>query len=165
MKTIKTTAGQTAKKLAAIVFACGFIFLSCKKDGATGPQGPVGANGTNGVANIQVQNAFGVQFSTTTPYNIFLTDASITQSIFNTGTVQVFIQNTSSPSLWEAAPDGYFYPVFIQAGSVYIGSPTNWTAVGNSYNVKVVTIPPAMLKPNVNTHNYESVKAAYNLKD
>ena len=135
----------------------------CKgKDGAPGATGPQGATGN---ANVHVQNGYSMQFSSTSPYAISATDPSITQQIYDAGAVQVYIQNTTSTTLWEAVPDGYFYPVFINVGGVYIGSPTNWTSSGDYFNIKVVTIPPAIIAqhPHVNMKNYTEVAKTFGL--
>ena len=177
MKTIKTTAGQTAKKLAALIIACGLIFSSCSKDGATGPQGPAGTNGTNGAANVSVNNVVATTNNWTADGNGGWYN-TVTNSSFGTGidltkgSVSLFwsgdnVNWTGLPFVgyMNGQPDvnytfnsttiNVFYDA--QTGVASIAQPTS-----NIY-FKAVIIPPAMVKPNVNPHNYNEVKAAYNL--
>ena len=174
MKTIRTTAGQTARKLAALVIACGLIFSSCSKDGATGPQGPAG---TNGAANISVKNVYA------TPNN-WVADGNggwynvVTNSSFGTGidltkgSVSLFLSNDNTN--WQALPFvGYMngqadvnYTFNATTITVFYDAQTGVASIAqpsiDTY-FKAVIIPPAMVKPNVNPHNYAEVKAAYNL--
>jgi hypothetical protein len=174
METIKTTAGQTAKKLAAIVVACGFIFSSCAKDGATGPQGPAG---TNGAANISVNNVYAMPGNWIADgnggwYNIVTTTSFGTGIDLTKGSVSLFL--SADNTTWTAMPFvGYMngqgdvnYTFNSTTITIYYDAQTGVASIPqptNNIYIKAVIIPPAMVKPNVNPHNYNELKAAYNL--
>ena len=47
----------------------------------------------------------------------------------------------------------------------YYDGTTTLARPSTSMSIRLVIIPPAMIKPNVNVKNYAEVKAAYNLQD
>ena len=165
------------KTLATGIVATLFLFTSCTKEGPVGPQGPQGVagtngvDGTNGVANIQ-----------TSFVTVNTTDWAWDQSgaywysdftgitISNNAAVLVYyVDNTSANvSLPFTYQDAQYY---YRSGTTYIemdvSSASGTTTIANpgTINYKIVVIPPAMIKPNVNHHSYAEVKAAYHLKD
>ncbi|MEO8762185.1 MAG: hypothetical protein ABI388_11685 [Bacteroidia bacterium] len=168
--TIKTTAGQTAKVIATLFVACGLIFSSCTKDGATGPQGLAGTNGTNGTngnANVQsytvaispsqwtyFPNSSGSQWQYT-----------VSSAFVPSGSAVCVYNNPGQMLPYYDGIFGAFWGVNI-VGDVqilYYNGTTTLAAPALTQNLTIVVIPPAMVKPNVNTHNYAEVKAAYNL--
>ena len=168
MKTIKTTAGQTAKKLAAFFVACGFIFLSCKK----GDTGPVGATGATGNANVQTytvavapsnwgadaQSGWYTSLSTTFDPTKGAVSAFWSGDNTNWSGLPFVASTTSQPNInfkFNSTTFNIYYDPAV--GVLSISQPN-----GIIY-FKIVVIPPAMVKPNVNPHNYNEVKAAYNL--
>ena len=168
MKTIKTTAGQTAKMLAAMVVVCGLIFSSCKK----GDTGPTGATGAAGNANVQT-------YTVSVASNQWVADSqdgwytSFTSTFDPTkGAVSIFLSNNNS--YWQALPFvasttsqvNINYGFSSSTVQINYDPPVGVPSVAQPANTiyfKIVVIPPAMIKPNVNTHNYAEIAAAYNL--
>lgn len=173
-KTKKTTAGKTAKMLGMFALACGLLITGCKK-GDTGPAGPAGTNGTNGVANIKT-NTFTtntnqwIADNTNKLYYYNYTSSDITSAVLSSGAVMVYLGDGTG-NLWIAMPfstQGVEFTYGIKPSSVEIDVSLSSGLMPNNpggQQFKVVIIPPAMVKPNVNVKNYSEVKAAYNLAD
>lgn len=166
-KTIKTM--TMAFALGALTL--GLALTSCKK-GDTGPAGP---SGPSGVANIKT-NTFTtnsnqwIQNSSNTAYFYNYSSTDITSDVISNGVVMVYLGDGSG-NIWLAMPfstQGLEFVYGIQQSNVQVNiSQTNGLMPNNpgGQQFKVVIIPPAMVKPNVNTNNYADVKAAYNLVD
>jgi hypothetical protein len=160
--------------IAGLALTLSTLFSSCKK-GDTGPAGPTGTNGTNGVANIQTStvttnNLSWVFDNTNNSFNATIIYAAITQAVVDKGTIQVFIGDGTSTQ-WEALPFAYStfqYNYNYKLGQILISvtlSNGNPPANPGGQQYKVVVIPPAMVKPNVNVKNYYDLKMAYHLQD
>ncbi|HWY10432.1 MAG TPA: hypothetical protein VN026_03850 [Bacteroidia bacterium] len=151
--------------------------FSCKK----GDTGPAGKDGTNGNANIST-STFQVNTSAwVNGSNYWYVDipvSALTSSNHGAAAVEVFF-STNSGVNWHAVPytavssTDYFMGFATGVGLTEIqwtyngvgnGSDPN-TFFGATCQFKIVVIPPAMKKPGVNTHSYNELKAAYNLKD
>ena len=165
-KTIKTIG------MAAIIGIAALLFNGCKgKDGAPGadgPKGTAGTNGTNGNANVHSYTFQNLQFSgTSSPYNIFISNSIFTQQVFDSASVQVYIKDRSYTAAWQLGPCDVFNSVYLGVGHIDLFSPTNWTSLGYSWDVRVVIIPAAMIvqHPNVNFKDYAAVKNTFNLTD
>ncbi|HTB05810.1 MAG TPA: hypothetical protein VK806_02570 [Bacteroidia bacterium] len=136
------------------------------KDGAPGATGPAGANG---VANI-TSNVYPITPGSwsnpgTGEYAVNISDASITDAT-NDG-VEVFI--STNGTLWLGLPatnllvNGDQMEFAYQTGQVsliYLNS----SAPSNTVSLKVVTIPPAIMKqhPNTNWKDYSQVQSIIN---
>ncbi len=162
---------KTIKKLTVIIAIIGLaIATSCVKEGPTGATG-----NANVYANTYVINAWSVNS------NNFYTDiyvSALTSDVQNYGTVQVFFSYNSGND-WNAMPFTYSSnPYYVMTYSTevhhvfvdWIYSGTGFgtdpnTVYGTSCMFKVVVIPPAAKRPNVNMNNYAEVKAVYGLKD
>jgi hypothetical protein len=147
------------------------MFGACTKakDGAPGTNGTNGVNGANGVANISTR------LYTVTPgswsssgsgvWTYSATDLDITD--FNVDAVMVYYYGGSSyfaipaTSLLIGGDNLVFSFSTNQINLIYLNS----TAPTITTQYKVVVIPPAMKKPNIDYKNYAAVKAAYNLID
>ena len=174
MVTIKTTAGQTAKAIAAIIVVCGLFFSSCKK-GDTGPAGKNGTNGKDGVANISSNNYYIAPSSwsmiSSGRYQVTQYDTDIADA--TTDGIEVFVSVSGlNNGAYFALPTTSFFNPNDNLGYSYTNSTINllyfYSSAPSYYiTLKVVVIPPSQRKlhPNVNHHNYEEVKAIYNLKD
>ena len=163
MKTI------TLKTLATGIVAGMLLFTSCTKEGPVGPQGQPGLNG---VANIQTSYVT----VKTTDWNFVQTDNYWYVDFTGFGTISdnaavlvYYVDNTNgNVSMPITFSDIQYY---YRNGNNYIemdvSSASGATTVANPglTNYKIVIIPPAMVKPNVNHHSYADVKAAYGLKD
>ncbi len=171
---------QLSKILSLCLLSSVSLFIGCGKDGATGPvgpQGPQGPQGYNGSANVQSINLTATNASWSlysTPINEMEATWSvpqITSSVFNYGTVQMFISTDGTGNYWTAMPYSNLasqWNYTFNAGNVIVDYSLNNNTIPSNPNTqlfKLVVIPPAMVKPNVNVHNYESLKQAYNLKD
>ncbi|MBS1652965.1 MAG: hypothetical protein JSU07_13250 [Bacteroidetes bacterium] len=153
--------------IAGLALTLGLTFTSCKK-GDTGPAGPQGPTGATGNANVQSTTFLNQGFAyvaANSDYEINLTVPAVTSAVMNNGGVLVYFQPSSSTGVWLQLP-ATFGGTNIQTGYALgqVGL-ISTSALSILLNVKVVVIPPAMVKPNVNTKNYSEVKAAYNLKD
>jgi hypothetical protein len=166
----------SSKILSIITILLTFVGTSCKK-GDTGAPG-----NANVVASTYFAGSSTWSFASSS-YEATFNVPALTASVQNSGTVQVFFSSTGY-STWRAVPFTYHNPI---AGSnnYFMDFTTSvgyvslfWTydsnmASGSEPNavfgatclVKVVVIPPAAMKPQIDLHNYEEVKAAYNLKD
>jgi hypothetical protein len=103
----------------------------------------------------------------------------LTSDNINSASVQVYWGTTSAN--WVAIPytfvgtTDYFMGYLTQVGNIEVRWTYNGVGVGSDPNavlggivqIKVVVIPPAMIKnnPNVNLNNYQEVKQIFNLKD
>jgi len=165
-----------------IVIIIATAFNACTK-GDTGPVGPAGANGTNGNANVYAATYTVNTWTLYTDNTVYYADFSVSALDANAqsfGAVEVFI-STNSGTDWVSLPwttwgtTNYemFYITETQlvevdwrniSGSTISGSDPN-TILGVTCKIKIVVIPPALMKSNVNTHNYAEIKAAYHLKD
>jgi hypothetical protein len=159
----------------------GIVMLTtnrCTKDGATGPQGPQGPTGNANVISATFTMSSWLYSSPFFYGNLSIPE--ITSANANSAAVMVYF-NTGNATSWVAlpytqynSPSDYYMGFNTSAGNIQItwvydssissGSDPN-TFYGTTVNYKVVVIPPAMMKPNVNHHNYAEVKVAYNLKD
>jgi hypothetical protein len=170
---MKKTIISMTSVIAGLALTLGLTLTSCQK-GDTGPAGEKGAagtNGTNGVANIQTTtitlNGSAWTFdSAENSYDATLTVPGITQSIMDKGTIQVFMGDATElvplpiafgllQIHYSFSPGQVFLSLRLSDGSVPSSPGTE--------QFKVVIIPPAMMKPNVNYKNYDEIKAAYNL--
>jgi hypothetical protein len=82
-------------KLFILSAVCSLSLLSCEKEGPAGPQGPAGSNG-NANVDVQVSEAYNWFWNSSNDY--MYTDISvpiITQEIFETGAVIVYMELSS----------------------------------------------------------------------
>ncbi len=172
MKTIKTTAGQTAKIIATLFVACSLIFSSCKK----GDTGPAGATGPQGSPGPQAKTFnFNLTFNTGDTFQSY----SGVTGFDADDVVMVYAkyETLGTTDYWSQLPVVIgnvvnFVPEFSdQTGFLFIntlkadgttGSP--WTAT-TTIAFKAVLIKSSQIKihPNVNWSNYTEVKKTFNL--
>lgn len=150
---------------------------SCKK----GDTGPAGEDGKDGSANVQT-TTWSVNTSAwvngSSYWYVDIPVSALTSSNHGSAAVEVFF-STNSGLNWYAVPytavasTNYFMGFATGVGLTEIqwtyngvgnGSDPN-TFFGATCQFKIVVIPAAMKKPGINTHNYEELKSAYNLKD
>jgi hypothetical protein len=141
-------------------------------------KGKDGAPGPSGSSNVSALNYTPTWYtsSSSTYWYANLSVPALTQSNINSAAVQVYFSTTSG--VWVAVPftqvasTNYFMNFLTAVNTVEItwtyngglGSDPN-TYYGATVQAKVVVIPPAAMRPNVNYRNYQEVKVAYNLKD
>ena len=171
----------TLKTLATGIVASMLLFTSCGKDGATGPagatgpQGPAGTNGTNGVANIASYTGSTQNSSWVVNPNNYELDATfpvsaITQDVVTNGTIQVFLGDGTG-NQWSAMPfsltDIEFNYTYSVGQVVIQETQGNLTLPANPgvRQFKFVVIPSGARKahPEVNFHNYNEIKKAFNV--
>jgi hypothetical protein len=167
MKTI------TMKTLATGIIASVLLLASCAGPaGATGPQGVAGTNGSTNVASYMgsTQNSSWVVNTNNYELDATFPVSAITQDVVTNGTIQVFLGN-SAGSQWSAMPfslTGVEFNYTYSVGQVVIqetqGNSTLPTNPGVQY-FKFVVIPSAARKahPEVNLHNYNEIKKAFNV--
>lgn len=165
---------KLSTKLLALTILLSLTFTNCKKAEA-GPKGDPGPAGSNGVANIQSSNITTTNGSWNldtfdNSYNATITVTGITQNVLDKGAVMVYIGNGTG-SEWSAMPFSYQGVEFnysIKLGQVLIYvTLDDGSAPGNpgGQQFKIVVIPPAMVRPNVNVKSYSETKTAYGLSD
>lgn len=167
---------KTIARLAAILVISALALTpGCKKaeKGDKGDKGDTGAAGSNGVANIQTYTAYISNWVPDgTDYTATVSVPIITSEVVSKGTIQVWIDASGgSGASYEALP--YAYYGFAMNYTFSVGQITlRFSELDGSQAlnpgagfIKVVAIPPSMIKPNVNMRDYNEVKAAYNLKD
>ena len=168
------------KTLRLLSFAAGISMLLA---GCTGPKGDTGPAGANGNANV-IDHTYSVSMSNWTyvgsPYYYWYTqwtDADVSQSILNTGSVETFVSYNSGTS-WNMVP----YTEVLSStltGIWTVNAALNTMQINYSYSdatahsdpnteygvpaiwFKVVCIAGPVMKkhPNTNWHNYAEVKA------
>ncbi len=155
------------KKL-LLVFVSALTLLGCKK-----VEGPAGKDGKDGVSNIKT-----TQFSVNTNQWIYdnqtkeyffnINVPAININVINIGAVSCFMSDAAGEE-WIAMPFTYngvqsFFS-FKESNVTVSFSLSSGGVPGNPGFVKykVVVIPPAMVKPNVNFNNYSELKKAYNI--
>jgi hypothetical protein len=159
-------------------FTISLFGTSCKK----GDTGPAGKDGKDGNANVQ-STTWSVNTSAwVSGSNYWYVDipvSALTSSNHGSASVEAFF-STNSGINWYAIPytavyttGNYFMGFATGVGTVEIqwthntsgnGSDPN-TFFGATCQFKIVVIPAALKKPGINTHNYNELKTAYNLKD
>lgn len=164
------------KLMATYIVALVLLLTSCKK----GDAGPAGATGATGNANVS-ETTFQVN-SWTSGSSYWLADfnvSALTATNLTSSAVEVFF-STNNGTNWYAVPytavgsTNYFMGFATGANLVEVQWTYNGAGNGSDPNTyfgvtavlyKIVVIPPAMKIPNVNTHDYNTLKAVYNLKD
>jgi hypothetical protein len=135
------------------------------KDGAPGATGPTGANG---VANISSQIISVTPGSWSSSGSGFWSYSVYESDITNSDLDAVMVYYYAGSSQYLAMPiSGAFVSgdnltfSFLpnQINLLYI----NATAPTTTTSYRVVVIPPALIKPNVDYKNYSAVQSAYNL--
>jgi hypothetical protein len=165
---MKTTKLLTA--MMAIVFAV--TILSCSKGdtgatGAMGTPGAPGAPGNNGVANLQVDTGTVFQTDWTQGsgniWEAALTVNSLTQTIVNSGTIEVF--EYYGGAAWSNLPYTYLinttYFAYTSGNLVLFNANSDGSLPSQPSTTlfKIVLIPPAIMKkyPNTNFANASEV--------
>jgi hypothetical protein len=163
-----------------LIVAAFLLINACKKTGPTGPQGPQGQTGKNGTQKV-ISSTFTMNsWSFTAPYYYMnLHVPELTANNVDSALVMVYFSTIGSnwfalPYTQYHSPYNYYMGFVASADTVQVtwvydtslssGSDPN-TYYGTTIKCKVVVVPPAMRKPNVNHLSYLNVKAAYNLKD
>lgn len=179
---MKQTIKTMTTVFAGLALTLGLTFTSCKK-AETGPAGAAGTNGTNGNANVKtkIYTVTPGQWNgnSTTAYGVTVNVPEISNA--ETEAVIIYYSNTASGGYWyplatefSTSGSGSSLSVFQFVGAIKTGIlDLSWTDYYNSlYHApsgtlyfKIVVIPPAKVISNVNTKDYNQVKAAYNLKD
>ena len=161
---------KTIIKVAAVCLVAGAVLTSCTKEG---PVGPAGTNGTNGNANVHTYNeTISASNWAADSYGGWYAGFTTTGFDPTKGAVSMFW--SSDNTNWIALPYvGYIvgapdinYSFNSTSVTIAYDAQTGVSSIAqpaNSNFVKVVVIPPAMVKPNVNVHSYAELKAAYNI--
>jgi hypothetical protein len=158
------------------------VLSSCTKDGATGPQGvqgingatgPTGANGSNGTSNISsvIFTITPGQWSTIgagAEYEYGYPDFAITNA--DSDLVEVFYQNAIHPNTYRALPCTSVLSLNDQFLYEYADNVVDFfyeytSAPAVNMVVKVVLIPPAIIKqhPNTNWKDYSQIETILKL--
>jgi len=158
----------------SLVVAIILTFSSCKK-GDSGPAGPAGINGTNGTNGITIISST-LSVSTWTWNNgnkwreVQLTNLSLTQNVIDKGSIMIY---EDLGGIFTPLPSSLSYPgnpTFLTSFyfstnflTIYY-SASDFNDYGNmTKTFKIVIIPPAIRKPNVDYSDYDEAKDAYNI--
>jgi hypothetical protein len=152
-----------------------FLTNGCKK----GNTGPAGEQGPAGSANVTSDTYTVNSWSWSSPNHYTnLSVPAITSTNVNSAAVMVYFKGNATA--WSAlpytqydSPYDYFMGFNVSTGAVQVtwfydyslssGSNPN-TYYGTNVQLKVVVIPPSMVRKDVNTKNYNDVKQAYGLE-
>ncbi len=164
---MKTKANKLFTAIAVISLA---LTTSCAKKGDTGPAGAQGPAGNANVISSTI-TVNGTNWSLSgSEWDYSYTTSSMTQNNVDKAAVMCYLSVGSGN--WAALPftvtDREFAFVYsLNSISFAVLSASGSTGISNPGTLvfKYVIIPPAMIKPNINLHNYNEVKQAYNLKD
>jgi len=152
------------------------ITVGCKKESIKGEKGDIGATGATGSANVISSNTILINnffyYSSLKEYQASLSLPAITQEVLDKGVVIMYISDGSGT--WYPLPytdgtttlnyqfklGGFTIIYFNNNGSM----PTN---PNNLIKIRVVVIPPAIVKanPNANWKDYNSTMSLMNLKN
>lgn len=176
---------KTIKKLSMLLLLSStLINFSCTKEGPAGPQGspgPTGPRGSDGNANVKsvtINVASGNWILSGNTYYFDSYISEITTDIINSGSVQIFMESTSSTGVWLTMPwieyinSSIFstYNFNHSWGKVRIFKvDSDITPPSNpgvrKFKVIVISSSARILNPNVDYTNYNEVKKTFNLKD
>lgn len=168
---LKTTFLTFSAVLALAAITC----TSCKKDpGPAGPKGDTGAAGANGAANIKY-------YAVLIKPSDWVWDATYKQWAFdypmsadNSAAVMAYVisGNGSEVMPYQNQIDGsvttFSTLFFIATPKIifkYYNGTTSLARPTIDKSIKLVIIPPAMVKPGVDVNSYAAVKEAYHLAD
>lgn len=154
----------------------GLTLASCKKDpGPAGPKGDTGAAGANGVANIKnydvlIKPSDWVWDAT---YKQWAFDYPVTGDYYNAAVMAYVISGNGSEVMpYQNQIDGSittFSTLFFVATPKimfkYYNGTTTLARPTVDKSIKLVIIPPAMIKTGVDVKSYAAVKEVYHLKD
>ena len=168
---LKTTFLTFSITLVTVALSLG----SCKKDpGPTGPKGDPGAAGTNGAANIKTYavlikpsdwlwdatyKQWYMDYPVTTDYN----SAVMAYVISGNGHEVMPYQNQVDGSITSFST--FFFVATPKIVFKYYNGTTTLARPTIDRSIKLVLIPPAMVKTSLTTGSYEAVKEAYHLAD
>jgi hypothetical protein len=179
---------KTIKRITILVLISSVLTtFSCTKEGKQGETGPAGANGINGTngtdgnANVKSYTINVASGNWTLSGNTYYFDASIsgiTSDIINSGSVQIFMESTTSTGVWLTMPwieyinSSTFstYNFNHSLGGVRIfKTDSDITPPSNpgvrKFKVIVISSSARISNPNIDYNNYYEVKGAFNLKD
>jgi hypothetical protein len=155
-------------KILILVLIVTVLFTGCAKDGETGPVGP---SGSNGVANISttLDTIFPGEWSNGgsqhwTDINI----AAITNP--SKDVVLVYVKFDGDPN-WYALPSkdllisGDYFEYHFSVNRVDLWYTSTPAIPAENFYCRIIVIPPTSKISSVDYIKYESVKAAYKLKD
>ncbi len=163
------------EKIFLAILVLGLTFASCKK-GDTGAAGKDGTNGTNGAANVSstilTANSWSFDNVSQGSYNDFTNVATLTQNSIDKGAIMVYEDLGGG----EYVQLPYTLPASGVTLSVFFTFSLNQITIGQQFsdgtdpspsttNYRLVVIPPAMRKANVNYSNYNEVKLVHNITE
>ena len=165
---------KTKLKMTIAMLTVFLVFTNCKKE-VTGPKGDKGDQGEPGKSLSIISNTFTVNSWVWDNTSKMRTDAiftTISQDVLDNGAIMVY---ENFGGAWVALPETFVISPNVTYHVVFSCSPnaiglekfmSDESDPGSSSGIfKVVLIPPAMIKPNVNIRNYSEVNEAYSLKD
>ncbi len=168
---LKTTFLTFSVALAMTAITC----TSCKKDpGPAGPKGDTGAAGVNGAANIKnyavlikpsdwVWDATYKQWAFDYPITAGYNDAVMAYVISGNGSEVMPYQNQIDGSITTFST--LFFIATPRITFKYYNGTTTLARPTVDKSIKLVVIPPAVIKTGVDVKTYAAVKEAYHLAD
>jgi hypothetical protein len=161
-------------KLSLFAMTITIILSACKgDDGDIGPQGPAGANGTNGTNGAA--NITNTTFTATTvawygsPQFYFIDVPVPALTDATKDLVQVYVQKANTPEWWGLPKNWIIWAGDMTRFSFVNGTVTLWYNYSqvptSDLNYRIVVIPAALARPDIDYINYSRVKAEYGLQD
>jgi len=161
------------KALAALILLGTITLTSCKKDEVQGPKGDTGAAGADGAANIQNYNItinpadwswYSLYKEWNYPYYVDASSNSAIMAYSISGDGEEVLPYLSQIYGTTLSFSSYLFSSSSRILFKYYNGTTTLARPTGSYYIRLVIIPPAMIKPGVDLTNYKAVKEAYHLK-
>lgn len=150
-------------------------FTSCKKDpGPAGPKGDTGAAGANGAANIKNYSVLikPSDWAWDATYRQWAFDYPVTAGYNDAVMAYVISGNGSEVMPYQSQLDGsttsfstFFFIATPRIVFKYYNGTTTLARPTADKSIKLVVIPPAMIKAGTELTTYAALKEAYHLAD
>ena len=154
---------KTLRTLLLLVVLSSLLSTGCTKEGKQGEQGVAGRDGNANVSSY----TFDVYAGDWSSNSVFLYNPNITQSIVNSGAVQVYMESSPYSGIWAALPLSISGTEIIHAHQLnyveIIASPQ--PSSHERFKMVVIASSARLANPNVDYLNYEEVKKTFNLVD
>lgn len=155
---------KTIKRISILVIIASVLTtISCTKEGKEGPAGPAGANGNANVTAL----TFDVYSWHWSSNSATLNATNVTQSIVNSGAVQVYLETSPYSGEWLAMPLTVSGNEMLYSYQVnYVNVMANPQPTSHErFKVVAIASSTRLANPNIDYSNYQEVKGAFNLKD
>lgn len=153
---------KTIKRISTLLLFTLIIFSSCTKEGK---QGEPGVNGKDGNANVS-SYTFDVYAGDWSSNSAWLYNTNITQSIVNSGAVQLYMESSPYSGIWAALPLSISGTEIIYAYQLNFIEVLAFPQPTSHERFKVVIIESSakLANPNLDYTDYEAVAKVFDLE-